>query len=266
MEINISNIEKAMFAFTDNSSLNRIEALGSLRIFDRPLVGIASAQDSVFTLLKAEDAVGPQHMSPPEWLADAKSVLSYFLPFTKEIREANRTLGVAATEWLYGRIEGEQFNQALRAYLVQQFVDEGFQAVSPGLDKRFAVVKRRSNWSERHVAYIAGLGTFSLSRSLITRNGSAGRIGSVIVDLSLEPTLREYQAVEEYCTKCGACILRCPPLAIDKNGKDNAVCSEYLDRVLAHYRPRYGCGKCQTGVPCEYSIPGSSKRRVMKQV
>jgi epoxyqueuosine reductase QueG len=255
--ISANTIENAAADFIDESSFNRIEELGSLKIYDHPLIGVADADDPLFLRLKEEDAVGPHHMLPQEWLANAKSVISYFLPFTKEVRQANRTLGLAAKEWMYARIEGEKFNNALREYLVQQLLAKGYQALSPGLDKRFNVINRRSNWSERHVAFIAGLGTFSLSRSLITRNGSAGRFGSLIVDSLIEPTPRPYTAVDEYCTKCGTCILRCPPLAIDEQGKDNAVCGDYLDRVLTRYRPRYGCGKCQTGVPCEHMIPHS---------
>jgi epoxyqueuosine reductase len=254
-ELKLINIEEVASIFIENSPLNKMEALDSLKLFDSPLLAVANAHDPLFTRLTEEDAVGPQHMLPQEWLEDAKSVISYFLPFTKRVREANRTLGVAAKEWMYGRYEGEQFNNSLRKHLIQYLVNAGAKAVSPGIDPRFAIVNRRSNWSERHVAFVAGLGTFSLSRSLITRYGSAGRIGSVIVDFSIEPTIRQYTAMDEYCVKCGACILRCPPLAINEQGKDNKVCSDYLDRVLARYKPRYGCGKCQTSVPCEFKIP-----------
>ena len=167
------------------------------------------------------------------------------------MREANRLLGLPATEWLYGRIEGERFNVALREFVVHLFIDAGYDAAAPALDARYNVTNRRSNWSERHVAYIAGLGTFSLSCSLITKQGSAGRLGSVVVSAELAPTPRTYQSVDEYCTRCGSCIPRCPPLAITERGKDHAVCSDYLDRVKVRYSPRYGCGKCQTGVPCE---------------
>jgi epoxyqueuosine reductase len=254
--ISLQSIENTVFNFIESNALNEVPELSSLKIYDRPLIGVASADDPLFSLLKGENVVGPHHLLPHEWLDGAKSVVSYFLPFTKKIREANRVPGVVAREWLSGRIEGELCNNALREHLVQEFLNKGIQAVSPGIDNRFRVVNRRSNWSERHVAFIAGLGTFSLSRSLITRKGSAGRIGSIIVDIQLEPTVRKYQDRDEYCTKCGACILRCPPFAISEAGKDNAVCGDYLDRVLARFRPRYGCGKCQTGVPCENKIPG----------
>ena len=95
----------------------------------------------------------------------------------------------------------------------------------------------------------------SLSCSIITRRGSAGRLGSLIVDSDLEPTIRPYKEKDEYCLHCGLCIPRCPPLAITEAGKDHAVCKGYCDRTLERYRPRYGCGKCQTAVPCEAGIP-----------
>lgn len=253
------DIEKMSERFVLESSFNRVSELDGLTIFAAPLVGITSADDPLFTVLKQNDVVGPNHMSPKEWLSEAQSVISYFLPFSQEVRIANRPFGHAAKEWLYGRIEGELVNNALRKYLVEHFESFGYTAVAPALDRRFRVIERRSNWSERHAAYIAGLGTFSLSRSLITERGSAGRIGSVIVSMPLKPTERPYTKMDEYCSMCGACILRCPPLAISETGKDNAVCSAYLDRVLSRFQPRYGCGKCQTGVPCEYQRPRAAK-------
>jgi epoxyqueuosine reductase len=254
--LNRNEIEQAIADFLRDSPRNYVEELGGLRIFDAPLVGVASSEDPLFDRLKEQDAVGPQHKSPGEWLTDAKAVISYFLPFDLAVRKANRQEGLPAKEWLYGRIEGEALNNALRQFLVDYFSQAGYQAVSPVLDPRFTVVQRRSNWSERHVGFIAGLGTFSLNRSFITTRGSAGRLGSVVVNLDLEATPRSYVLIDENCSHCGACIPRCPPQAIVKSGKDNAICGAYLDKVRDRYRPRYGCGKCQTGVPCEDRIPG----------
>jgi epoxyqueuosine reductase QueG len=154
-----------------------------------------------------------------------------------------------------GRAVGDLLLSAL-------YVKSSFRA--PALDSRFAVVDRRSNWSERHAAFVAGLGTFSLNRSLITELGSAGRLFSVVTELALKPTPRPYTKFDEYCTKCGACIRRCPPRAVDENGKDNAACSQYLQRVLRRYQPRYGCGKCQTAVPCEGGRPSLPNAKAAK--
>ena len=256
--MHLSSIVQAICDFLSRSPLNTIPGLGDLKIFDLPLVGVAGVDDPLFDRLKDTDVIGPNHMAPREWLESGKSVISYFLPFTQAVRQTNRQGDLPSSEWLYGRIEGEAFNNSLREFLVAIVTKAGFKAVSPALDTRYATIKNVSNWSERHAAFIAGLGTFSLNCSLITRIGSAGRIGSVIVDFDLSPTQRYYQTVDENCTKCGACILRCPPRAISMAGKDHAICAYYLEQMKERFRPRYGCGKCQTGVPCETSIPVNS--------
>jgi epoxyqueuosine reductase QueG len=251
----LHRIEQQLRDFVRDSPKNYVVELGMMRIYEQPLVAVASAEDVLWEQLKQPEIIGPRHLSPAEWLPGAGSVISCFLPFTERIRSANRTEGWPATEWLYGRHEGELFNNALRCFLVETVKKAGGRAMAPGLDKRFAVVNLRSNWSERHAAFIAGLGTFSLNRSLITSCGSAGRFSSLITNLAFEPTRRPYIEKDEYCTKCGACIRRCPPQVINENGKDNTACSHYLDETQIRYKLRYGCGKCQTGVPCEHRRP-----------
>ncbi len=226
-----------------------------LRLFDPPLLGVAAAQDPRWADLKRAEVVGPAHLAPEQWLPGARSVVSFFLPFSQRIRRANRIQGTTATEWLYGRFEGEMFVAALREHLAGLIQAAGSRALAPSSDPRFKVVNLKSNWSERHAAFIAGLGTFSLNRSLITRFGAAGRIGSVVTDAELRPTARTYEDPREFCLACGACISRCPCRAIDAEAKDNVKCKAWLDRTLAQYTPRYGCGKCQTGVPCEARVP-----------
>lgn len=81
------------------------------------------------------------------------------------------------------------------------------------------MVNKLSNWSERHIAFVAGLGTFGLSKSLITKRGCAGRYGSVITSLPFKSIRREYDGVYDYCSMCGECIARCPSGAITKEGK-----------------------------------------------
>ncbi len=266
----LKEIQEKINNFVLTSPKNIVEELEALstvptssermQIWDLPLVGVASAKDSLWDTYKQPDVIGPRHMSPEEWLAGAQSVISYFLPYTKRIREANRIKNETATEWLYGRWEGELFSEALRKYIVEFVEASGGHALAPVLDKRFGVIDLRANWSERHAAFAAGLGTFSLSRSMITSLGSAGRFGSVIVDVLLEPTQRAYSRVDEYCIKCMACARRCPPQAIDETGKDNEICKVHVGKEKVKYNPRYGCAKCQAGVPCEDKIP----RRAMK--
>jgi len=69
-----------------------------------------------------------------------------------------------------------------------------------------------------------------------------------------------HKEVYEYCNDCGACIRRCPADAITKDGKDHAPCDNFLDAIRTKFAPRYGCGKCQTAVPCETKIPKKLKK------
>lgn len=251
------NIASLLGEFINTNPLNRVEELDNLTIFDEPVVGIASAEDSLFNELKGESVIGNHHLLPTEWLPEAASVISYFLPFSSKIRKSNRLDDkLPSTEWLYGRIEGEKFSNAVRSFLIDKFTKEGALAMTPCFDTRYKVNGYSSNWSERHVAFIAGLGTFNLSKAIITEKGCAGRFGSVIVDLKLQPVERPYHDIYEYCNNCGACINRCPVQAITEKGKDHVPCDKFLNGVTAKlFAPRYGCGKCQTAVPCEAGIP-----------
>ncbi len=256
-------INKFLIAFVKNDPGNSLVAHGGMRIYDSVIVAFAAADDPLFEKLKEPGVIGPDHLSPPQWLASARSVISYFLPFTKEIRQSNRHPGLPSEEWVSARIDGEEFNRAVRKSLLSLVEKLNGQGVAPALESRFKVKGVTSNWSERHAAYIAGLGTFGLHSHLITAKGCAGRLGSVITSLELAPTARPYNDLHEYCLwftngTCGDCIERCPSEALTFEGKDKHACESYLNtEIMPRYKPRYGCAKCQIAVPCEDNIPTS---------
>jgi epoxyqueuosine reductase QueG len=242
---------------------------GEYRFYEPPLIAVASASDPLFAEMKSPQAVGPMFMLPREWLPGAATVISYFLPFTLKIRRSNRSLGPASPEWLHARFPGEEFNNLMRRFIISETEKAGGRAlapvINPGFVSDFEIYT--SNWSERHVAFIAGLGTFGLNRGLITKKGMAGRFGSVITDLKLPVTRRPYDSPFQYCPflsdgSCGACIDRCPTAAITPSGKDKAACHQYLffTNPMKAFNEPFGyphsaCGKCQTAVPCEDMIP-----------
>ena len=268
--------EKALIEFARNASGNFVakEAalrsdLAGVRIFDDPIFGYASAEDPYFTEVKKPGIIGPHFMTPSEWLSGAKTVVAVFFPFTAKLRESNRlNMTWPAEEWLHGRIDGQAFQGGFCRFAAELLGKEGFPAMAPSLDPRFSGVSPlvrdkteqafyTSNWSERHAAYAAGLGTFGLSKGLISRKGVAGRYSSIITCLAFEPDKRPYKGIYDYCNNCGACIRNCPAKAISaENGKLHYPCSEFLDSVKAKHAPYYGCGKCQVKVPCEDRAPG----------
>lgn len=273
-----NDIKRLADDFAAQSPLNRVATeaalspgLAGMAMYEAPLVGYAAAGDPYFEELRRPEVIGPHFLTPCGWLPEAATVVSLFFPFTAAVAESNRLdPELPSPEWLHARIEGQAFINAMCRYLADTLQRKGHAAVAPSLDKRFwsrslpagmdedgnAVPGFTSNWSERHVAHVAGLGTFGLSAGLITRRGIAGRFGSVVTSLRLEADARPYTTFDEYCTYCGACIPRCPPRAISlENRKEHLPCSLFLDRMLEKYHPRYGCGKCQVRVPCERGVP-----------
>ena len=238
-------------------------------IFGAPLVGFASAADPLFDEFTREEIIGHVFRRPREWLADAVTVIAYFLPFREHLRRSNYGGDLPSDEWLHGRFRGEEFNQQVRRFLVSSLQNLGGKALAPALEKELVVdyAALTSNWSERHVAYAAGLGTFGLNRGLITEKGLAGRFGSIITNLAFPATSRLYDKIFQYCPylmegTCGVCIERCPAGAITQRGKDKAACYQYMfiEDHLRQRREQFGyehsiCGKCQVGVPCEGGIP-----------
>lgn len=264
-------ITKLAQAFVADSSLNYIKEdlaldpqLAGMKIFEEPLFAYGSAHDSLFRDLKNPAAVGEQFILPVEWLPQANTVISYFFPFTDQIKISNRSNQTwPSNEWLHGRIEGQQFLNEFTKHLNTTLQNSGYLSLVPTMDPRFWAVTAQtedysytSNWSERHVGFVCGLGTFGLSKGLITTKGMAGRIGSILTNLTLDPTPRYYTDLYENCSMCGSCISQCPVGAISlETGKNHTRCANFLDEILKIHAPRYGCGKCQVAVPCEGRIP-----------
>ena len=263
----------AIFAKTEGNTVE-IPGVGSIVLFDEPLIGFADAEDALFESYRQPEIIGTNFMSPKEWLPAAGTVVSFFLPFTEAVRRSNRADRTdPSPEWLYGRIEGQAFISRFTAGLKKMLKERRTECCVPSLDERFGIrfeaaftgekpdFHADGRWSERHAAYACGLGTFSLSRGLISEKGIAGRYASLIVSETWPATVRDYTGVDDYCIKCGACARNCPAQAITvEHGKNNVLCKAQVDRMQEKYSPRYGCGKCQVNVPCEFRVPGKRPR------
>ncbi|TNF50079.1 epoxyqueuosine reductase [bacterium] len=248
------------------------------RYFDTPLVGFASARDHLFEEYKK--IIGPFHWTPAEVLNEGVSnegsldgtVVSWILPITESVRLSNRAEDrFPSRQWAHTRNFGEMFNDEVRKMAVVFLTEHGGQAFAPMLMKDWKRVDDThigwaSTWSERHAAYAAGLGTFSINDGLITPRGIAHRCGSVVTDIVMDPTARLYKNYRENCLlcrgeRCGICILRCPVGAISEDGHDKDLCNRYtysgqFKTLAKKYEAKHiGCGLCQTDVPCENRIP-----------
>ncbi len=277
-------IKEEIKAFVRTSPANRLPFIKDYFIFDEPLVKFADGDDPIFAEYKT--IIAPTHLTPCEALAKAcskspedmpacLSVVSWILPITEKTRKSNRSETLIPTRlWAHTRWYGEKFNDALRRHLVEILTEMGYLAVAPILQPYFNRYTNEkglySNWSERHIAYAAGHGTFSLSDGFITERGIAHRCGSVVTDLVLPASPRTTNNPYSNCLfyvdrSCNACIARCPAGAITENGHDKIKCYAYHDDIgylLKEYDVGVtGCGLCQTKVPCEFRNPAKNPKK-----
>jgi epoxyqueuosine reductase QueG len=266
--------------FIVNSPENTLQNADNEKAFDEPLVGFSAGDDPIYESYK--EYVGPFHWTPLEIFSqtfqelavkpEELTVISWILPQTRATKSDNRKQTTYPSErWARARIFGEEVNVKLRKRVVDVLQQNGYEAVAPMLASQWEMKPSddyviASTWSERHAAHASGLGTFGLCDGLITPRGKAMRTGSVVARINISPTPRPYTDHQAYCLYfskgiCGKCIPRCPVGALSENGHDKIKCYNHLKPVTADYVKSaygfdgYGCGLCQTKVPCESKIP-----------
>jgi Uncharacterized Fe-S protein len=273
-------VEETIKDFCYSSKDNSLKNKDNEPITDAPLVGFSSGADPLYDFLQKD--IGDPQMTPieifkksfPETQVTPQelTIISYILPATKRVKEDNKAATFYPSErWALSKHYGDEFSKKLTAHLVETLNSADYPAVAPSQTPFYTVGKSEkyglaSTWSERHAAYVSGLGTFGLCDGLITERGKAMRCHSLIAKIPIPPTQRSYTDHHAYCLfyangTCGACIKRCPAGAISASGHDKERCRQHCFGVAKPYIQRtfgiddYGCGLCQTGVPCESRNP-----------
>ena len=279
------------------SDLNRLpKSYEGGRIFSKPIIGVARGDDPIFD--KYKEIISSNHLTPKEvWnidkLPDIENsdlrILSIICPYTNQIREESiKAKRMPAEIYSIGRNYANEFKAYVMKQTIDFFQDEGFQATAGMLSEGFNIYRGYfSSWSERHVAFAAGLGTFSLHEGLISEVGCNIRICSVITNAPLEVTPRKSDDPYTNCLyyskgTCRECEIKCPGEAINQNGHDKKKCRAYGRKVEAemnkrlgsilkpHWRriegevvtqkPPVGCAFCQYGVPCMDKNPMANEK------
>jgi len=250
----MSDLETFVAAFVRRE----VAQAGTETRYRQPLVGFADAADPRF--LQLQEVAEPTHLLPGDLLPTARSVISFFLPFAKEIVKANRAGShQVAREWALAYVETNALINRIAQQLIAALTEQGVKAATEPATHNWDPVTLISRWSHKSVAAIAGLGSFGLHHMLITDAGCAGRFGSLVVDAALEPTSVSGTPARERCRffhdgSCQVCVERCPVGALTEAGLDKHRCYERLLQVADHFR-ELGladvCGKCATG-PCAF--------------
>ena len=272
----ITSIKK----FVMQSPLNDMGFADREKIFDAPLVAFSSGADQLYNEYKSH--IGSFYFTPLELFTesfpgikhsdDDLTVISWIIPSTKITRREHGAQARYPSErWARTRDLGEKFNNEIRRHVVEKLAGAGISAVAPLLSPQWSRYNEGpyqpcSNWSERHAAYAAGLGTFGLCDGLITPVGKAVRIGSVIAAVQITPSIRPYDNHHAYCLHfteniCRKCIPRCPVKALSESGHDKKRCMQYTEQTMNSFIKKeygidtYACGLCQCNVPCTDKIP-----------
>ncbi len=278
----VMHLERIIHDFWACAPSNSLHLETGEKAWAKPQVAIARGDDPLFARIK--ELIGPFLWTPAEAFALAfpespapageLRVISYVLPQTPETRaDQGRETTLPSERWARSRFYGEAFNCELRHHLAEILTRAGHPAVAPERLPGFAFRQSEryglaSNWSERHAAFVAGHGTFSLSDALITRWGKSVRFGSVVARIDLPATERVYGDDHyAWCLwyakgTCGACARRCPADAITTGeGHDKEACFAYIRETTTPYTTRtFGtgatpCGLCQARIPCETQVP-----------
>ncbi len=229
----------------------------------RPLVGFASAADRLFERFR--DVVSPTHRVPTDLLPAARTVVAFFIPFERSVARSNLAGSAASRAWAVAYIETNRLVAAVGAHMTGFLESRGFPVALTPATHNFDEKRLVSDWSHRHVAYAAGLGTFGLNNMLITREGCCGRLGSFVTTAEVQPDRRPST---EACLRkrgfaCARCAARCVNEALFVDRFDRHRCyAKCLEngRAFALLGKADVCGKCVVGLPCSFRVPPDTSR------
>lgn len=246
-------------------------------LFREPVVGVQRGDDLSFAALKEPI---PVHMTPLEiWenefgIAPKQlSVLSFAMPFDlKTVGENAEAVEYPAATWFEAKLKCFKAAESVLVKIQANLNEKGIKNLRPGSSKSYKLHKQANGfehptWSERHVAYVCGVGTFGLHGALITPKGCTHRLASLLIESEFDHYSVMAQSPFADCLflqkgTCGACIKRCPADAINKENRrlvpkcreiayirNQPKCQEMLGEATG------GCAFCNVKVPCAIKSP-----------
>lgn len=227
---------------------------GLARLWHKPIVRFADAGHPAFAELKK--VAFAEHAMPGDFLDRPRIVVSYFLPFVKEVADSNLQGEPTSAVWANTYLVTNRMAVDCNLHIAGVVRERGYRATPPE-NIGFDPVILKSRWSQRHVAWIAGHGSFGINNMLIGEQGCCGRYFSVVTDL---PDAADQPVREEYCLYkkkgvCKVCVKRCFSGALTENGFDRTQCYAVCRVNEATYKDAEVCGKCVVGLPCSFRRP-----------
>ena len=236
-----------------------------------PLTTLLSAEDPRLPELKK--MVSGNHLLPKELLSDAKSIIVYYIPFAEGIIKSNLKGKTASEEWAMAYITTNDLIAVINDEIENHLNRSGFHVAKIKATHNFDTDTLMSRWSHRHIAWLAGLGSFGINNMLITSQGCCGRFGSLLTNAedavfcyggNTEKNASASSPLAEKCLNkidgsCGACIKKCINGAFEEGGRFNRFTCYEACLINAALYQSMGiadvCGKCLVGLPCSVKDP-----------
>ncbi|MFX1327895.1 MAG: epoxyqueuosine reductase [Promethearchaeota archaeon] len=221
-------------------------------------MAFAKANDPLFLQLK--NIITFEHKLPNELLSNAKTVISYFIPFNLSIVSSNNKGKSPSIEWAIAYVETNKLINEINLFLSNYLEKEGFNSLGIPPTNNFNKELLVSYWSHKHVAYIAGLGKFGLHKMIITEKGCCGRLGTLITSAKIKSTTRieKESCLYFYNKTCKLCIDKCffDVLKLDSFDRHKCykICLEN-GKIYSSLGLTDICGKCACGIPCSTENP-----------
>lgn len=205
------------------------------------------------------------HLHPYDLLADAHTVIVFFIPFVKKLVKGNKAGNRPTRDWGVSYVETNDLIDRLSRALENLLRQWGYQSGLTPATHNFDEVKLMARWSHKHLGYLAGLGRFGVHNLLITPAGCAGRLGSLVTNAYIgdHPLMRsEHACLVKAGKECGKCIQACPVDALAEDGFERRDCWDRLNenrRDLFYFNDlpesTHVCGKCAALTPCSFNNP-----------
>ena len=229
-------------------------------IWNKPILRFADAEDPYFE--KFRELIRPDHHMPRDFLPEARTVISWFMPFLPEIEKSNRGGDRPSCEWA----DAYNITNAMAARVNEKFCAwirrmPGQDAAVPFDAGMLGPEIPWSRWSHRHIGWLAGQGTFGMNNMLISDCGCVGRYFSTVTTLEIpadKPVTQE-RCLYKRDGSCGICMKNCPVQALSDSGFDRYRCMYRLADNKANNSAATVCGKCLAGLPCSHRNPIQNK-------
>lgn len=225
--------------------------------FGEPIIGYVDATDSMFDMYFSRRLSNhPKNIFRP-----GNTVVVHFVPFAPEITESNRGGDAPSEAWETAFNDSMWLSMRLNGVIREALDTVGRLSSGTNTPTDWDEELCREEWSHKLAAYAAGMGEFGPAGCLKTKNGFAGRFGSIITDgkyaqamspLSNEELEEAFQKIQrQYCEKGAAGVVcsqemidACPAGAIAKDGINRKTCQAHCKTIDPYIPSPEVCGKC----------------------